>query len=83
MINLAEGVKANRLEISSHVQRMVIMSQEKITKPISETKVESRAIAEIMTIHQITHIKHKVIKTMETITHQVEAMAAVVEALGT
>ena len=80
---MVAGVKANKLENSSNMQKMpIMMSKEKITKAISETKVKSRAIAEIMIMDQITHIKDKLIETMDSKTHQVvvEAHSVPVEA---
>jgi len=82
------GAKAKKLGNSSNMQRTpTMMSKEEITKAISETKVESRTIAEIAGMDQITHIKDTammiVIETMEVLTHQVvvaEAMAVAVEA---
>ena len=87
-IDMIIGAKAKKLGNSSNMQKTpTMMSKEEITKAISETKVESRTIAEIAGMDQITHIKDTammiVIETMEVLTHQVvvaEAMAAAVEA---
>ena len=63
-IETTEGVKAKKFENSSKTQEVIIikMSKEKITKAISDPKIEIRAMAEL---DQTTHTRDTVITARE------------------